>query len=275
MMNYILNKKRVSLLFLTLLLTLCCILPVSISYAADNEAVDRIYDYAETLSDSEEDNLEALAETYYQKTGYNYLVVTTTTRSEYEFTQSSSLEKDCELYSEAFYDNFVSNYGEKYKNCTILTIDLSDNRYADISGQSELKTKLDGDRCTLAFEKIKSDLSDKDYSDAYEKYMKTVNRYQQIKPGINPDSIFLKIWFQLLLALIIGGVIITIMIFNTGGKMTANGSTYLDSKRSRTVNMHDHYTHTHTSRTKRESNSDSSGGGSSGGGGGSHGGGHF
>lgn len=274
MMNYILNKKRISLLFLTLLLTLCCILPFSISYAADNETVDRIYDYAGSLSDSEKDNLEALAETFFQKTGYNYLVVTTTTCSEYEFTESSSFERDCELYSEAFYDDFVSTYGEKYENCTILTIVLSDNRYADISGQGELKTKLVDKRCTLAFEKIQSDLSDGDYLDAYEKYMKTVNRYQQIKPGINPDSIFLKIWFQLLLALITGGVIIVIMIFNTSKKMTANGSTYLDSQRSRTVNMHDHYTHTHTSRTKRESNSDSSGGENSGGGG-SHGGGHF
>ena len=274
MMTYIYTNRKHFTFFLALLLILNCILTFSVAHAADSEDVDRVYDYASSLNDSEENDLETLAEEYYQKTGNNYLIVTTTTLSEYEYKQSSSSERNCELYSESFYNSFVSTYGKSYKNCAILTVDLSKNRYADISGQNELKTKLDNERCTLAFEKIKSNLSDGDYYDACEKYMKTVNRYQQITPGINPDSIFLKIWFQFLLALVIGGVIIAIMIYQSGGKMTVSSQTYLDSQRSKTVNKHDRYTHTRTTRTKRSNNSNKSGGGSSSSGG-SHGGGHF
>lgn len=257
------------LLFLAL--TFSLLIP-SVAHASTE--VERIYDYANSLTSAEKEDLEVLAESYYQETGYNYLIVTTTTRQEYDYTHDSSPETDCEYYSEAFYKSFKDTYGEDFKNCTILTVDLSENRYADISGQGELKTKLDNSRCTKAFQKIKSSLSDKKYKDAYSKYMKTVNRYQQIKPGINPDSIFLKIWFQLLISIAVGGIIIGIMIYHSGGVMTANGQTYLDESRSQLLREDDFYIRTSTTRTKREtSSSSSSGGGSSSGG--SHGGGHF
>ena len=159
---------------------------------------------------------------------------------------------------------FVSNYGEKYKNCIILTIDLSENRYANITSQNELKTKLDNERRILALKKFQPMLSKGNYYDAYEKYMNTVNHYQKIKPGINPDNIFLKTWFQLILALAIGGITITIMIYNSGGKITVTGQTYFDKEGSRTVSKHDHYTHTRTTRTKRETRNNNSSGGSGG-----------
>ena len=108
--------------------------------------------------------------------------------------------------------------------------------------------------------------------------MKVVNRYQKIKPNLNPDSIFLKIWFQLLISVIIGGITIGVMIYHSGGKMTASGQTYLDRERSSLIRRHDHYIRTHTTRTKRktDSASSSSGGSSSGSSGsGSNGGGYF
>lgn len=268
-------KKGSSLLLLVMVLI--TFLPLSfIVKAATDESVERIYDYANTLSNSEKEDLEELSKSYYQDTGNNYLIVTTTTREEYDYSHSSSPEKDCELYSEAFYDSFLEKYGNSYNNCTILTIDLSPNRYADISGQGDLKYKLDDSRCKKVSVKISSSLTAKNYTKAYSKYMQLVNRYQKIKPGINPDNIFLKIWFQLLISVIIGGIIIGVMIYHSGGKMTASGQTYLDREHSSLVRRHDHYIRTHTTRTKRQTDSDSSssgGGGSSSGG--SHGGSHF
>lgn len=272
------NKKIYPLILLLIILTSLLSFS-SIANAATDENITRIYDYANTLSNSEKEDLEKLAESYYQETGNNYLIVTTKTREEYDYSHSSFPEEDCELYSEAFYKSFIEMYGNTYNNCTILTIDLSSNRYADISGQKDLKTKLDDNRCTKAFNKIKSNLSNKDYVKAYTKYMKTVNRYQKIKPGINPDNILLKIWFQLLISIIVGAIIIGIMVYQSGGKMTANGQTYLNRERSKILRKDDYYIRTHTTRTKRETSSNNSSvGGSSGGGsssGGSHGGGHF
>lgn len=273
-------KKGSSLLLLVMVLV--TFLPLSfIVKAATDESVERIYDYANTLSNSEKEDLEELAASYYQDTGNNYLIVTTTTREEYDYSHSSSPEEDCELYSKAFYDSFIELYGEAHKNCTILTVDLSsessNRRYANISGQSELETKLNDERCTKAFSEIKSSLHDSDYANAYTKYMKVVNRYQKIKPNLNPDSIFLKIWFQLLISVIIGGITIGVMLYHSGGKMTASGQTYLDRERSSLVRRHDHYIRTHTTRTKRKTDSDSSSSGGSSGssGSGSNGGGYF
>lgn len=278
--KYSITKKKYSLLLLVMVLV--TFLPLSfIAKAATDESVERIYDYANTLSDSEKQNLEELAASYYQDTGNNYLIVTTTTREEYDYSHSSIPEEDCEFYSKAFYDSFIELYGEAHKNCTILTVDLSsessNHRYANISGQSDLKTKLNDERCTKAFSEIKSSLHDSDYANAYTKYMKVVNRYQKIKPNLNPDNIFLKIWFQLLISVIIGGITIGVMIYHSGGKMTASGQTYLDRERSSLVRRHDHYIRTHTTRTKRETNSDSSSSGGSSGssGSGSNGGGYF
>lgn len=273
------NKKIYPLILLLIVLTTLLSFS-SIANAATDENITRIYDYAYTLSNSEKEDLEKLAESYYQKTGNNYLIVTTKTRGEYDYTHSSFPEEDCELYSEAFYKSFLGMYGNSYNNCTILTIDLSSNRYADISGQNDLKTKLDDSRRTKILKKIKSNLSNKDYVKAYTKYIKMVNRYQKIKPGINPDNIFLKIWFQLLISIITGMIIIGIMVYQSGGKMTANGQTYLNRERSKILRKDDYYIRTHTTRTKRETNSnnDSPGGGySSGGndGGNNHSGCHF
>ena len=273
-------SKKTGKYIVPLLLGICLLIGSLSSFsslaAKKENNPQRVYDYANCLTKEEKKTLEQESQKYYEDTKNNYLIVTTTTREEYSFTPGTSLENDCELYSEAFYDAFIAQYGEEYTNCTILTLDLSENRYADISGQGQLKQKLDSQRCKLASKKLVSALHYNKYFSACKKYMKTVNRYQQIKPGVNPDSIFLKVWFQLLVALIVAGICIGIMIYHSGGTMTATASTYLDSKRSQVVNKHDHFIRTTTHRRKIEtdnSSSGSSGGGSSSGG--SHGGSHF
>lgn len=230
--------------------------------AEDNR--QRVYDTDNLLSDSEISKLETAAAKYSEKWGYDFLILTT--RNQYE--------SDTISQSDSFYSEYSTTYSQP--DCIIYTIDMG-CRYADVSAQGEPQTKreLDNSRCTKVFEKTKSNLSDGKYYDACIKYIKTVNSYLKVKPGINPDNIFLKLWFQILLSFGIGGLVVGIMAFNSGGKVTTTSVTYLDSKTSRIVARHDHYIRTTTTRTKRSSDS---GGGSSGGsigGSGSHGGGHF
>lgn len=248
--------------------------------------VQRIYDHAGVLNDSEKTELEALAEKYYNKNHFNYLVVTTTEKNEY--VPSNELvaydaEGEVEIYSEAFYTYFTETYGSDYQDCIILAIDLSDNRYADISCHTsdggKPSSRMENDRCTRVIKKISSKLTNGDYCGAMKKYMSTVNRYLQIKAGINPDSIFLKIWFQALISIIIGGVIIGVMVYQSGGKVTTSSRTYLDEKTSKLLARRDRYIRTDVTKVRRETNSSSGGGGGgsshSSGGSGSHGGGHF
>lgn len=269
------KQKHYILFFLSACILLFNILLSDINInAASNKDIQRIYDYTNTLSKNEISSLEDLSEEYYNKTGYHFLVLITNTREEYSYSHSGSLERDCELYSNAFYDDFVLNYGENNANCAILTLDISTNRYADVSGQGILEEKLNNQRCILVYDHIVDSLSSNNWYDASTEYMKLTAKYIQYKAGANPDSILFKLWFQILIAVIIAAIVVGLLIYNSGGKMTVDEKTYLNKNKSKLVNHYDHYIRTSTRRTKRSSSS-SNGGGGSRSGGGSHGGGHF
>ncbi|MNE72309.1 hypothetical protein D3C80_1682370 [compost metagenome] len=85
------------------------------------------------------------------------------------------------------------------------------------------------------------------------------------EPGVNPDNILFNIWFQLGGALAIGGIVVGMMAYRSGGRVTVNRRTYEDASTSGIVDHQDRYIRTTVTKTKIEK---SSGGGSGGGGGG-------
>ena len=90
------------------------------------------------------------------------------------------------------------------------------------------------------------------------------------KPGVNPDNILFNIWFQLGGALVIGGIVVGLMAYRSGGRVTVNSHTYEDASTSGIVDRQDQYIRTTVTKRKIEKSS----GSSSGGGGGITGGGH-
>jgi uncharacterized protein len=91
------------------------------------------------------------------------------------------------------------------------------------------------------------------------------------KPGVNPDNILFNIWFQLGGALAIGGIVVGMMVYRSGGRVTVNRQTYEDASNSGILDRQDQYIRTTVTKHKIEKSSGSS---SSGGGGGVTGGGH-
>lgn len=261
----LMNKKTYFNHLLTLLIFSVLLLFPHISSSAKSD-MPMIWDYAGTFSSEEISSLEKQAEDYYNQTDYPFLVLTTTTLSDgYTYESSYNTDKDCDLYTEAFYNSLSSKYDDTYENCVILTLDL-ENRYALVTGWGSLKDGLiNSSRCTQIYETMLDDLSDDQWFDACRTYYKTANRYIHVRAGVNPNNIFLKTWFQLILAFLVGGVIILINIIHAGGKMTVSDRTYLDNEKSRLVGRHDHYIRTSVQRTKRESsqNNNSSGGSNS------------
>lgn len=263
------NTKLLLRLFVGILAILS-ILSIPFTKSSAASTTQRVYDYAETYSDEEIQLLEQEAEDYYKKTGYNFFVITTTTREEYSYTETSDLDENCRLYSKAFYDTMKATNYDEYKNAAILVLDLSDNRYANVQGQGELESKLNSTRCNLVFDHIKDDLSDSYWYDATINYYKYTAKYIKYKPAVNPEAFYMKTWVQAIAAILIGALIILINILNAGGKMTVSSFTYL--KNANMLAKHDHYIRTSVTKTKRSSDNDSS---SSSSGGGSNGGGHF
>lgn len=238
-----------------------------------------VYDGLGLFSESEADHLEELAEEYGKENDLNFIIVTTN----YESGRSSydPIVQDTQDFAEMFYQEYYAYYGSDGEDCVIFTINIVDEydreygRYAYISGYEEGSYKMSNDRCDLLFEKVKPDLSSGNYYSAAVLFLEKVTKYVKVKEGVNPESIFFKLWFQIVISLAIGGIIILIMIHNSKGKMTASGSTYIDPGNSKVLGHYDRYIRTVTTKTRIQSSS--GGGGRSGGGGGgrSGGGGHF
>lgn len=252
------------------------------AYASKTDC-PHVYDELGLFSSSEADELEELAKKAGEKRGINFIILTTNYDSGLYAGTSDPILYDTEKYSEDFYDEFYDYYGSDYADCVLFTINIvdptdSDYRYAYISGWGEGEIKMNDERCDLLFSYCKEDLSAGNYYDASKIFVNKGTRYVAISPNINPESFFLKLWFQILAALIISLIIILIMASNSKGKMTVNGIDYLDKNNSRILGQYDRYIRTTTTRRKIES---SSGGGHGGGGhssgGHSHsgGGGHF
>lgn len=147
-------------------------------------------------------------------------------------------------------------------------------------------------RCDIILDNVTPKLSDGDYDDAAKTFIKETYTYLGEEPdnstnntssnysdthsttysdsnsNSNEDNIFFKLWFQVLASVIIGATVVGIMIFNSGGRITTNSTTYLDRNNSRLTGSYDHYIRTTTTRVKKPDNNNSSGssGGTTGGG---------
>lgn len=71
-----------------------------------------------------------------------------------------------------------------------------------------------------------------------------------IKPGVNPDLILFKWWFQLIAAVAVAGIAVAVMLFNSGGRVTVNGQTYIDNRTSDVIDQYDTYIRTTVTREK-------------------------
>ncbi|MBW8349761.1 TPM domain-containing protein [Bacillus sp. IITD106] len=231
---------------------LLILLPFSINAHAVEQ---KIYDYAGLLTDDQVQKLEAMANEYGAKRNTDFIILTT----------NGTEGKGAKKYMQDFYDDKAPGYDKPHGNAAILTIDM-EKRDVYLAGFYKAEKYLDDERLTQIREKITPDLSSGNYEQAFEDFIKTSYKYMGFRPGVNPDSLFFNIWFQIICSLGLAGIIVGIMAYNSGGRVTINSSTYEDSNNSRVLDRRDIYIRTTTTKRRKPSNN-SSGGGSRGGGG--------
>lgn len=242
------------------LLFLFLVFPLGISGSAFADTKQKVYDFAGLLTDKEKKELEALAGKYGAERKTDLIILTT------DDTQG----KDIVKYMQDFYDEKALGYDRPHGNCAILTVDMK-NREVYLAGFYEAKKYLDDGRLDRIREKITPDLKRGNYYDAFRSYIETSHRYMGIRPGVDPDNILFNVWFQLLASCAVGGIVVGVMAYNSGGRVTVNERTYQDTERSRVLRKTDHYIRTSVSKRRKQSNNNRSRGG---GGGGVTGGGH-
>lgn len=248
-----------------------------ITFSTDGK--QHVYDVSGQLSSGQIDELENLAKEYGEKQNLDYMILITDKLSEVEIPASESIRRPAtEKLSEDFY-TFSQASNAAAKDCAILTIfypGVKGQNYVDVSGQGAIKEKLDNSRCLKVVDEMKPDLTDGNLYGASVTFIKTVDRYIKVRPGISPDFFLLKLPFQLLIGFLLALIIILIMIHNSGGKVTVTQNTYLDAKSPGVIGRYDRFVRKTVTKRKIETSSGShSSGGSSGGGGGSHGGSSF
>ncbi|WP_078382835.1 TPM domain-containing protein [Sutcliffiella halmapala] len=250
-------KKRSLIFFLSALLLL---LPLGMTVHAEAPHQKQfVYDYAQLLTDNEVAELEALASELGAERETAFIII----------TANGTDGKDIDQYVGDFYDEQAPGYNQPHGNTAILTIDLQE-RDVKLAGFKKAEDYLDDQRMNQIRNKITPALSDGQYFEAFSSFIHTSHDYMGYKPGVNPENVLFKWWFQLLVSIIVAGVIVTLMAYRSGGRVTVSARTYMDSNNSRIISKHDRYVRKTVTKRKKPTNNNKSGGG----GGGITGGGH-
>ncbi|MBE0340267.1 TPM domain-containing protein [Paenibacillus sp. 28ISP30-2] len=221
--------------------------------AATTEWKSLIYDEAGLLNQTEYDELNTMANQYGAERETDIII----------FTSSNPDNMDVMKMTQDFYDDHGPGYDRSHGNAVILTMDMR-NREIYLAGFYKAERYLDDDRLDKIRDEISPYLTSGNYELAFQKYIFSAHRYLGIRPGVNPDSIFYSIAFQLVVSLVLAGIIVGKMVSNSGGRVTVNRQTYEDAGNSGILEHRDQYLHTTTTKRKIEKSSSSSG--SSGGG---------
>lgn len=243
-----------SILFMICLLSSIIIAP-TMHAASNNNDIPYVFDDANLLSTDDQRDLNDLANKYSNKHNTSIVVVTASDTNELSTTD----------YASMYYDTYIHGKDGYNDNCVLFLIDM-DNRSTNIFAYEDAAIRMDTKRSDKILDVVTPKLTDKDYDEAIQTFIKKTNTYLGTKPSVDPDNIFFQVWFQLLLAIIIGGASVGIMIHNSGGRVTTNSTTYLDHGNSKLTGCYDHYIRTTTTRRKKPENNNSSGGGGSSGG---------
>lgn len=253
------NRNRATAIVLFFLAVFVAFSMVTMpSEAAAQEMKQLIVDDAGLLNKEQADRLNALANQYGAERETDFIIV----------TSKNDANADVMKMTQDFYDQRAPGYDKPHGNAAILMMDMK-NREVYLAGFYKAKEYLDDGRLTKIRTKITPDLTSGDYELAFETFIVTAHKYMGFRPGVNPDNILFQFWFQLTVSLVLAGIIVWMMAYNSGGRVTVTRQTYEDAANSGVLDNRDQYIRTTTTRRKIEKNK-----GGSGGGGGTTGGGH-
>lgn len=237
---------------LPVLVVLLLFLMIIGSASAFAIADQHIYDNADLLSESEKSELEALATEHSRKQDADFL-----------FLSTQGMDgKGIVTYMGDYFDDWAE--ANNQENAVLLTIDM-ESREVYLAGFGTAETKLDNERVDMVLDRIVPYLQVGDYGGAFRETVTTGSRFMEYRPGVNPESIFLKPWFHAIVALILAGVIVGSMVINAGGRVTTTSSTYVDRDHTRVRRESDRFRNKTVTR-RRIPKSNNGGGGGFGGG---------
>ncbi|MGV3465403.1 MAG: TPM domain-containing protein [Heyndrickxia sp.] len=238
--------------FLFCIMSFLLLLSFAIKTNAESSPYQKrfVYDGANLLTEKEVSKLEVLAKQAGKETNTAFIILTV----------NGTDGKDYVQYVEDFYDEHAPGYDKPHGNTAILFIDMK-KRDVYLAGFQKAEEYLDNDRMDLIRKKITPDLSAGEYFQAFSSFIHLSHDYMGYRPGVNPDNILFKWWFQMVVAIAAGAIIVTLMAYRSGGRVTVNARTYMDNKKSKVLNQSDVFIRQTVTKQRKPSNNNKSGGG--------------
>ncbi|MBP2079884.1 TPM domain-containing protein [Oceanobacillus polygoni] len=225
--------------------------------AVEASSKQYIYDSAELLSEEQVMELEDSIKEFGDKQETDFIIHTT----------NDTGGKSIKTYMGDFYDEHAFGYDQPKGNTILLTVSMDPSkREVYLAGFKKGEEYLDNERIELVLDKVTPHLSDKNFYQAFQQAISTSSDYMEYRPGVNPESLLLKTWFQLVVALAVGGIIVGIMVYNSGGRVTVTARTYFNENNTRVNSKRDMFVNKTVTKRRKPSNNKSRGGRGGGGG---------
>lgn len=154
---------------------------------------------------------------------------------------------------------------DSHKSTVVLWLNVCrNNRSLYVLGYGSAEHKINSGEA----DRLAKDLQDyvreaqSGVEDAQFKYIQMMNEFiGRSDQEMRTPYFFLTWWFHLGLGLLVGTIVVLVLVKNSGGKMTADGRTYMNKSFSELIGRRDIYTHTTYVRTRKSSSSSGGGGG--------------
>lgn len=241
----------------------------------------RVFDYADVLTDREEKKLEKLIARREKQTGCDIILVTLCeSLEEYarEIEPDVPYNQFVRIFAEEFYEENLFGYNEPGGDGVILV----DNWFREADGHIHTWLWPAGNAAdTLSYDDVDRIL-DNVYlyveDDPYRAYKTYVNDFYRGMTGGRLLNVNLPEWLPILAGIIAAVIFIPMNWKSRSGSRTTTATTYVNGSMGHFVNKQDIFLRKSVTKRRIETDSGrsgghSSGGGHSGGGGGSHGGG--
>ncbi len=224
---------------------------------------ERVFDYANKLSNAEEESLEKLICKYEEKLGFDIVLVLLNEDIGYETADYSYNNYDViENWAKDFYSEHNFGWDNEDNDGVIFVANYLDG-YAWLQAYGNPYYKCSGSRRDAMVDEITANLRENPY-----KACKTyVNEVFKNMTGLGIVGVTLPGWVKYIVGLIAATVFLLCNVKSKAGKVTVNKDTYIEPGNAKVIRNENTFLSKHTTSRRIETSSS----GSSGGGGGSSG----
>lgn len=226
---------------------------------------ERVFDYADKMTDEEEDQLRALIAEREPQIQADIILVT---------LDEPMSDEDVMVFSDDFQDEEAFGYNEPYGNCAMLVDNWdSSNTFMWFHTAGNVFDRYGNDDITALTDYVCETVND----DPYSAYVNYVNQVYGDMTGNYVEDTGAFFVLLILADIIIVAVFLFVNLFRAGRRKTTVATTYMKDHAYKEIEKSDVFLSKHTTSRKIETSSSSggggahtSGGGHSYGGGGSH-----